>query len=129
MTQDSGFDGSRRLSFATVRQELKKRNLSDLEIEMLFAKYDIDQNRELDAGELQAMFDDLEGKKMKLEKEIEKENKAEENNVGAGGGIKHMSPINLDLGKIEYILTTISNKIDSALAGKHSAVAAAVAND
>jgi len=135
--QESGFDGSRRLSFATVRQELKKRNLSDLEIEMLFAKYDIDQNRELDENELQAMFDDLEGKKNQIEKEMEenKQKKAAENAEGGGGGggggigYRHMPPgmsmAGIDYGKMakrvdrmEYILGTISTKIDNALAGK-----------
>lgn len=128
--KSSGFDGSRKLSFATVRQELKKRNLSDPEIEMLFAKYDIDQNRELDEDELQAMFRDLEGKKNQIEKEIE-ENKfkrPDEAVAGVGGGVGvgggHL-PIGFDLLKMakrvdrmEYILSTISSKIDNVLAGK-----------
>ncbi|XP_017486061.1 PREDICTED: polycystic kidney disease 2-like 1 protein [Rhagoletis zephyria] len=126
--KESGFDGSRRLSFATVRQELKKRNLSDLEIEMLFAKYDIDQNRELDEQELQAMFSDLEGKKNQIEKEME-ENKQKKPDVEvpSGGGnamMRHALP-GIDFSKmarrvdrLEYILSTISTKIDNALAGK-----------
>lgn len=123
--KNSGFDGSRKLSFATVRQELKKRNLSDPEIEMLFAKYDIDQNRELDEDELQAMFRDLEGKKNQIEREIEenKNKRPEETVVGVGGG-GHL-PIGFDLLKMakrvdrmEYILSTISSKIDNVLAGK-----------
>lgn len=125
--KESGFDGSRRLSFATVRQELKKRNLSDLEIEMLFAKYDIDQNRELDEHELQAMFRDLEGKKNQIEKEMEENKKKPEVEVTGGGGnaiMRHALP-GIDFSKmarrvdrLEYILSTISTKIDNALAGK-----------
>lgn len=104
-----------------MRQELKKRNLSDQEIEMLFAKYDIDQNRELDEDELQAMFDDLEGKKKSIEKEIEeKKNKRPESALSIH---RHMPGV--DYGKIarrvdrmEYILSTISAKIDHVVGEK-----------
>ena len=124
--KESGFDGTRRLSFATIRQELKKRNLSDLEIEMLFAKYDIDQNRELDEDELKAMFDDLEGKKNQLVKEIE-ENKKNRRDSSISHARPHGHGIipGFDITKMakrvdrmEYILSTISTKIDSALGGK-----------
>lgn len=122
-------DGKRRLSFATVRQELRKRNLSDQEIETLFAKYDIDQNRELDEDELQAMFEDLEGKKNEIEKEMEhNKSKAPENGIDtvAHGGNRHGNlGIGMDYSKIakrvdrmEYILTTISTKIDKVMSGQ-----------
>ncbi|KAF8782962.1 Polycystin-2 like protein [Argiope bruennichi] len=41
-----------------------------MEIEMLFAKYDVDGNRELDEKEMQQMFADLEGQKLQLDDEI-----------------------------------------------------------
>lgn len=37
---------------------------------MLFAKYDVDGNRELDEREMQQMFADLEGQKLQLDDEI-----------------------------------------------------------
>lgn len=132
--KESGFDGTRRISFATVRQELKKRNLSDLEIEVLFSKYDMDQNRELDGEELQAMIDDLEGKKVQIEKQME-ENKAKQdedsvvtgNNVPTGLHGRHGMPAGIGndyikmarrVDRMEYVLSTISTKIDNALSGK-----------
>lgn len=41
-----------------------------MEIEMLFAKYDVDGNRELDEKEMNQMFADLEGQKLMLDDEI-----------------------------------------------------------
>ncbi|KPM02768.1 polycystin-2-like protein, partial [Sarcoptes scabiei] len=112
----------RRISFGTIRQELKKRNLSDQEIEMLFAKYDIDQNRELDQNELDAMFDDLEGKKKSIMKEMEESKNKHQESVGHD--CRHLSQ-NYDFAKIakrvdrvEYVLTTISSKIDGLFASK-----------
>ncbi|GFV64693.1 polycystin-2 [Trichonephila clavipes] len=64
------FDGDKKLSYQEVRQQLKARNLSEMEIEMLFAKYDVDGNRELDEKEMQQMFADLEGQKLQLDDEI-----------------------------------------------------------
>lgn len=37
---------------------------------MLFAKYDVDGNRELDEKEMQQMFADLEGQRLQLDDEI-----------------------------------------------------------
>ncbi|KAH7636330.1 polycystin-2-like protein 1 [Dermatophagoides farinae] len=120
--KQSGFDGSRRVSFSTIRQELKKRNLSDQEIEMLFAKYDIDQNRELDETELHAMFEDLEGKKKSIEKEMEENKNKRRDSVLSLHG-RHLPQF--DFGKIskrvdrmEYVLATISNKMDSLFANR-----------
>lgn len=126
--KESGFDGSRRLSFATVRQELKKRNLSDQEIEVLFAKYDMDQNRELDPEELQAMFDDLEGKKKSIEKEMEesKKTKRPESALSVHRHVPDFGKIAKRVDRMEFILGTISTKIDSLMAGK---VSTAVANN
>ena len=124
-----------------MRQELKKRNLSDLEIEMLFAKYDIDQNRELDKHELQSMFDDLEGKKNQIEKEIEENKPTDCGGDDSGGSqqiVRHGIPTGIVSGidyakmtkrvdRMEYILATISTKIDNALADSKLITAATVA--
>ncbi|CAG2171440.1 unnamed protein product [Oppiella nova] len=121
--KDSGFDGSKNVSFAAVRQKLKERDLSDQEIEMLFSKYDLDQNRELDEQELRAMFADLEGKKNEIEKEMaENENKRPESSRSVhrygGGGGPDMSKLTKRVDRMEYTLSVISSKIDSVLGGK-----------
>lgn len=89
---------------------------------MLFAKYDIDQNRELDQNELDAMFDDLEGKKKSIMKEMEESKNKHQESVGHD--CRHLSQ-NYDFAKIakrvdrvEYVLTTISSKIDGLFASK-----------
>lgn len=88
---------------------------------MLFAKYDLDQNRELDEQELKAMINDLEGKKIQIEKEMaDNENKRPEtarslHRFGAG---PDMSKLTKRVDRMEYTLTVISSKIDSVLAGK-----------
>ena len=92
---------------------------------MLFAKYDIDQNRELDEKELHAMFEDLEGKKKSIEKEMEEnKNKRRDSLISLAHGARHLPP-QFDFGKIskrvdrmEYVLATISNKIDSLFANR-----------
>jgi hypothetical protein len=115
---------AKKLSFEKVRDELKKRNLSDQEIEMLFAKYDLDQNRELDEDELKSMLSDLEGKKKELEREVEDNNKkprpesARSVHRGHGGYNADTSKLQRRVDRMEYTLTSISSKIDSVLAGK-----------
>ena len=122
--QDSGLEGSKTVSFATVRQKLKERDLSDQEIEMLFAKYDLDQNRELDEQELNAMFADLEGKKSAIEKEMaHNEQKRPESarsvhRFGAAGNGPDLSKLTKRVDRMEYTLSLISSKIDSVLGGK-----------
>ncbi|XP_054164324.1 polycystic kidney disease 2-like 1 protein [Oppia nitens] len=123
--KDSGLNGSKTVSFASVRLKLKERGLSDQEIEMLFSKYDCDQNRELDEQELQKMFADLEGKKSEIEKEIaENENKRPESArsmyrfAGGGGGGADVSKLTKRVDRMEYTLTVISSRIDSVLGGK-----------
>lgn len=90
---------------------------------MLFAKYDMDQNRELDEAELQDMLNDLEGKKNQIVKEME-ESKAKKPDVElASGQMRLMQGFDLAkmarrVDRMEYILSTVSTKIDNALAGK-----------
>ena len=42
-------------------------NFSDMEIEMFFAKYDLDGSRTLEVDEVKAMLSDLEGQRRALE--------------------------------------------------------------
>ncbi|KAI1309439.1 Polycystin-2 [Halotydeus destructor] len=112
-------DGKKKLSYDHVHAELKKRNLSEQEIEMLFAKYDLDNNRELDEDELAQMLVDLEGKKKQLENEIAKEQQRPMSAISA----RHRNPDEMiklmrRVDRMEYTLSVISAKIDSALDGK-----------
>jgi fructose-bisphosphate aldolase class 1 len=99
---------------------------------MLFAKYDIDNNRELDRQELNKLFEDLEGKKTELENEIKKEH----NNNGKDGrpqsAMSHvgrmavtasippeeMAKVVRRVDRMEYTLSVIATKIDSVLEGR-----------
>jgi hypothetical protein len=88
---------------------------------MLFAKYDLDQNRELDEQELKTMFADLEGKKLEIVKEMEEN----ESKRPESAKSMHRFGVGPDFGKLtkrvdrmEYTLSVISSKIDSVLAGK-----------
>lgn len=124
-------DGEK-VSYENVRKELKKRNLTDQEIELLFAKYDVDNNRELDKRELERLFQDLKGKKQMLESEIQKEQSnrpatavsvtgptlAIRPGIGAGVPPEEMAKIVRRIDRMEYTLTVIVNKIDSVLDGK-----------
>lgn len=110
-------DKNRKLDFEYVRDELKKRNLTNPEIEMLFAKYDLDCNRELDEEELKQMLDDLEGKKQQLNKEIAREQKRPASAMKGHSlmnpedGIKLMRRVD----RMEHVLSIISTKIDAAI--------------
>ncbi|RWS03638.1 polycystin-2-like protein, partial [Dinothrombium tinctorium] len=113
--------GKKTLNFEEVRKELKKRNLTDPEIEMLFAKYDLDCNRELDEDELKKMFEDLEGKKKEIDEEIAMEQKRPSSAVS----VHHFKSTYEDIIKLtrrvdrmEHTLAVISAQIDSVLAGK-----------
>ena len=101
--------------------------MTDQEIEMIFAKYDMDNNRELDENELKKLFDDLEGKKMALEQQIQQEES------GAGGKGRPQSAISVigskaspeevlklvrRMDRMEYTLSIISSKIDAVLGGR-----------
>ncbi|XP_015781741.1 polycystic kidney disease 2-like 1 protein isoform X2 [Tetranychus urticae] len=115
-------ESNKKLSFEHVRAELKKRDLSDPEIEMLFAKYDLDSNRELDSEELAKMLADLEGKKLALDAQIEHEQQnrpasAVSRHQFAVGG-EDMIKLTRRVDRMEHTLMAISGKIDAALSGK-----------
>ena len=127
-TQEDG----EKVSYENVRKELKKRNLTDQEIELLFAKYDVDNNRELDKRELERLFQDLKGKKQMIESEIQKEQTNRpatavsltgptitlRSGIGAGIPPEEMAKIVRRIDRMEYTLSVIVNKIDSVLDGK-----------
>lgn len=106
-----------------MRRELKKRNLTDQEIEMIFAKYDMDNNRELDESELKKLFDDLEGKKQQLQKQIQQEESGKRPQsavsvVGMKASPEEVLKLVRRIDRMEYTLSVISSKIDSVLSGK-----------
>lgn len=114
-----------------MRKELKKRNLTDQEIELLFAKYDMDNNRELDRKELERLFQDLEGKKQQIETQIQKEQKNRPATavsmtgapvtgriMAAGVPPEEMAKLVRRIDRMEYTLTVIVNKIESVLDGR-----------
>ena len=45
-------------------------NFSDIEIEMFFAKYDLDGTRTLEIDEVKMMLKDLEGQRLSIESEL-----------------------------------------------------------
>ncbi|KAB7501550.1 Polycystin-2 [Armadillidium nasatum] len=63
----SDHSGDGRLSFDECRKNLKKCNFSDMEIEMFFARYDIDGNRLLEPEEIKRMLSDLECKRNEID--------------------------------------------------------------
>ncbi|KAK8775401.1 hypothetical protein V5799_031253, partial [Amblyomma americanum] len=75
-----------KLTFDEVRKTLKAQNFSDMEIEMLFSKYDVDGNRELNEQETKEMMAHLEGQKVLLDEEIQREKTSGNDNGGGGGG-------------------------------------------
>jgi len=98
---------------------LKKRNLTDLEIEMLFAKYDTDGNRELDEEELAAMMADLEGKKKAMDKEIEEAREQKKRPSSAvGTGSEDWKNLVRRVDRMEHTISLVASKIESVLDGK-----------
>ncbi|RUS85639.1 hypothetical protein EGW08_006585 [Elysia chlorotica] len=60
-----------RVDFDEWRQDLKSRGYADCEIEAVFARYDVDGDRVLDAEEQKKMFADLQEQKLALNKEYD----------------------------------------------------------
>ncbi|XP_023215314.1 polycystin-2-like [Centruroides sculpturatus] len=95
-------DGDCQLSFEEVRRTLKEKNFTDMEIEMLFAKYDVNGDRILDERETKYMLADLEGQKVQLDREIH-------HNSTGGGGELGVDP-NMVASKEEYNM--LYNRVD-----------------
>ncbi|XP_067128967.1 polycystin-2-like [Centruroides vittatus] len=95
-------DGDCQLSFEEVRRTLKEKNFTDMEIEMLFAKYDVNGDRILDERETKYMLADLEGQKVQLDREIHQ-------NSAGGSGELGVDP-NMVASKEEYNM--LCNRVD-----------------
>ncbi|XP_076365526.1 polycystin-2-like isoform X2 [Tachypleus tridentatus] len=123
MKQVNG-DQIRRFSFDELRQTLKQQNFTDVEIEMIFSKYDLDGNRVLDETETKQMLSDLEGQKSMLEKEIQNEKQEAENSGGtrpsngtvAGGvALDEFNVLSRRVDRMEHSIGSIVSKIDAVL--------------
>lgn len=126
--KDANGDQAKKFTFEEIRQSLKRQNFSDVEIEMIFSKYDEDGNRELDATEMKQMLVDLEDQKRLLEKEIENEKQevVAENSggtrpssaaVGGGGGVSldEYNVLSRRVDRMEHSIGSIVSKIDAVL--------------
>ncbi|XP_067122241.1 polycystin-2-like [Centruroides vittatus] len=116
-------DGDNKLSFEEVRRKLKQQNFSEAEIEMWFAKYDIDGNRQLDEHETRQMLADLEGQKLQLDREIEKEQQMPSDASRPASAVGGRSGVSLDdfhvlsrrVDRMEHSIGSIVSKIDAVL--------------
>ncbi|XP_077506009.1 polycystin-2-like isoform X1 [Amblyomma americanum] len=114
-----------KLTFDEVRKTLKAQNFSDMEIEMLFSKYDVDGNRELNEQETKEMMAHLEGQKVLLDEEIQREKTSGNDNGGGGGGNGGggeggVSPDEFNIltrrvDRMEHSIGSIVSKIDAVL--------------
>ncbi|GFT15793.1 polycystin-2 [Nephila pilipes] len=99
-----------------------------MEIEMLFAKYDVDGNRELDEKEMQQMFADLEGQKLQLDDEINNQQSmiasdssrpptAAAFGRGNGSGVPadEFNVLTRRVDRMEHSIGSIVSKIDAVL--------------
>ncbi|GFN78422.1 polycystic kidney disease protein 2 [Plakobranchus ocellatus] len=69
--QSADINQDQRVDFDEWRQDLKSRGYADCEIEAVFARYDVDGDRVLDASEQKKMFADLQEQKLALNKEYD----------------------------------------------------------
>lgn len=116
-------DGDNKLSYEEVRRKLKQQNFTEAEIEMWFAKYDIDGNRQLDEHETRQMLADLEGQKLQLDREIEKEQQMPSDASRPASAVGGRSGVSLDdfhvlsrrVDRMEHSIGSIVSKIDAVL--------------
>ncbi|CAN7994310.1 unnamed protein product [Ixodes hexagonus] len=113
-----------KLTFEEVRKTLKAQNFSDMEIEMIFSKYDVDGNRELSEQETKEMMAHLEGQKVLLDQEIQLEKtQGDSTNAGgnAGGGdgggvaLDDFNVLSRRVDRMEHSIGSIVSKIDAVL--------------
>lgn len=116
-----------KLTFDEVRKTLKAQNFSDMEIEMLFSKYDVDGNRELNEQETKEMMAHLEGQKVLLDEEIQREKTSGNDNAGGGGGgggsgsgdggvsSEELNILTRRVDRMEHSIGSIVSKIDAVL--------------
>ncbi|XP_018023502.1 polycystin-2 [Hyalella azteca] len=121
---DGNSDGH--LTFEEIRHNLKKCNFSDMEIEMFFAKYDLDGNRTLEVDEVKMMLKDLEGQRIDIEKQIRREQPEEQkpqrpvsaSAVGttiSGVAFEEFSVLQRRVDRLEHSIGSIVSKIDAVL--------------
>ncbi|XP_076327573.1 polycystin-2-like protein 1 [Tachypleus tridentatus] len=111
-------DNDMTLSFDEVRHALQRQNFTEIEIEMLFAKYDKAGNRELDARETKQMLADMEGEKTQLNREIRREQEEFGYSLNGSEGDVTKEMINGLSGRVDKMETTIGKigiKIDTVL--------------
>ncbi|XP_075735913.1 polycystin-2 isoform X2 [Rhipicephalus microplus] len=116
-----------KLTFDEVRKTLKAQNFSDMEIEMLFSKYDVDGNRELNEQETKEMMAHLEGQKVLLDEEIQREKTSGNDNASGGGGggsggggdggisSEELTILTRRVDRMEHSIGSIVSKIDAVL--------------
>ncbi|XP_065286738.1 polycystin-2-like isoform X1 [Dermacentor albipictus] len=114
-----------KLTFDEVRKTLKAQNFSDMEIEMLFSKYDVDGNRELNEQETKEMMAHLEGQKVLLDEEIQREKTSGNDSTGGGGGnggggdggvsSDEFNILTRRVDRMEHSIGSIVSKIDAVL--------------
>jgi polycystin 2 len=120
---DTNEDGC--LTFAEIRNNLRKCNFSDLEIEMFFSRYDVDGDRALDEKEKRRMLADLEGRKMELDEE-EEPKQAKGDRPKSGRPSTATAPVNAvsfdefsqlqsRVNRMEHSIGSIVTKIDAML--------------
>lgn len=114
-------NGDNKLSFEEVRQKLRQQNFTDMEIEMLFAKYDLNNDRELDADETKMMLADLDGQRLEIDRQLKQQETGGEggnSNTIAMGSLVSQQEFNglyERVDKMENSIGNIVSKIDAVL--------------
>lgn len=120
------------VTFEEIRQNLKKCNFSDLEIEMFFSRYDRDGNFEFDARETVKILDDLDhdrvdrpasmrprsGKEARSARSARIRSDASRRQSMASGGVsgEEFQVLGRRVDRMEHSVGSIVSKIDAVLA-------------
>ncbi|GFS33468.1 polycystin-2 [Trichonephila inaurata madagascariensis] len=114
-------NGDNKLTFEEVRQKLRQQNFTDMEIEMLFAKYDINNDRELDADETKMMLADLDNQRLEIERQVHKPESNESSNTVTSVAMASLvsqqdfNGLSERVDKMENSIGNIVSKIDAVL--------------
>ncbi|KAF8770771.1 Polycystic kidney disease 2-like 1 protein like [Argiope bruennichi] len=114
-------NGDNKLTFEEVRQKLRQQNFTDMEIEMLFAKYDINNDRELDADETKMMLADLDNQRLEIERQVHKPESNESSNAVNSVAMASLvsqqdfNGLSERVDKMENSIGNIVSKIDAVL--------------
>ncbi|XP_022247733.1 polycystin-2-like, partial [Limulus polyphemus] len=107
-----------KFSYDEIRKTLKRQNFTDIEIEMIFSKYDLDGNRELDNTQMKRMLADLEGQKHLLDKDIQnvkQKTAAETSGGGEGVALVEYNVLSQRVDRMEHSIGSIVSKVDAVL--------------